>query len=199
MSPATAIATCRAIYKFTAWWGGQEGSLLFWSWILSTYGAVVVFTNRRKLRDMMPYVVAVLSTVQAFFLLLNTFLVSPFQMLAVDKVVTSVADGLGLNPQLQYYAMAIHPPMLYLGYVGFAVPFAFAMASLITRQPGRRLDPHHAPLVHRGVAVPELRHHARLRLGLRRAGLGRLLDVGSRSKTPPCCPGSRGLPSCTPS
>jgi len=125
-----------SVYKFTAWWGGQEGSLLFWSWILSTYSAVVVWTNRRKLREIMPYVVAVLSSVQVFFLLLNTFLASPFQMLAVDKVVTSVADGIGLNPQLQYYAMAIHPPMLYLGYVGFAVPFAFAMASLITRQPG---------------------------------------------------------------
>ena len=125
-----------SLYKFTAWWGGQEGSLLFWSWILSTYSAVVVWTNRRKLREIMPYVVAVMSTIQVFFLLLNTFLASPFQMLAVDKVVTSVADGLGLNPQLQYYAMAIHPPMLYLGYVGFAVPFAFAMASLITRQPG---------------------------------------------------------------
>lgn len=124
------------IYKFTAWWGGQEGSLLFWSWILSTYGAVVVFTNRHKLREIMPWVVAVLSTVQGFFLLVNAFVASPFQMLAVDKVVTSVADGLGLNPQLQYYAMAIHPPMLYLGYVGFAVPFAFAIGSLITRQPG---------------------------------------------------------------
>ncbi|MGI8988011.1 MAG: heme lyase CcmF/NrfE family subunit, partial [Bryobacteraceae bacterium] len=124
------------LYKFTAWWGGQEGSLLFWSWLLATYAAVVVFTNRRKFRDMMPYVVAVLSAIQAFFLVLNAFLLSPFQMLAVDKAVTSVADGVGLNPQLQYYAMAIHPPMLYLGYVGFAVPFAFAMASLITRQPG---------------------------------------------------------------
>ncbi len=124
------------LYKFTAWWGGQEGSLLFWSWLLATYSAVVVFSNRRKFRDMMPYVVAVMSTIQAFFLVLNAFLLSPFQMLAVDKVVTSVADGMGLNPQLQYYAMAIHPPMLYLGYVGFAVPFAFAMASLITRQPG---------------------------------------------------------------
>ncbi len=124
------------IYKFTAWWGGQEGSLLFWSFLLSTYSAVVVFQNRRKLRDMMPYVIAVLSSIQAFFLLMNGFIVSPFQMLAVDKVVTSVADGLGLNPQLQYYAMAIHPPMLYLGFIGFSVPFAFAIASLITRQPG---------------------------------------------------------------
>jgi cytochrome c-type biogenesis protein CcmF len=124
------------IYKFTAWWGGQEGSILFWSWILSTYGAVVVFTNRNKLREIMPWVVAILASIQSFFLLVNAFVVSPFQMLAVDKLVTSVADGLGLNPQLQYYAMAIHPPMLYLGSVGFGVPFAFAMGSLITRQKG---------------------------------------------------------------
>jgi cytochrome c-type biogenesis protein CcmF len=124
------------IYKFTAWWGGQAGSLLLWSWLLATYAAVVIFTNRRKHRDFMPYVVAVLSTVQTFFLILNAFVATPFEMLAVDKAITAVPDGNGLNPLLQYPAMAIHPPMLYLGYVGFAVPFAFAMGSLITRQPG---------------------------------------------------------------
>jgi cytochrome c-type biogenesis protein CcmF len=123
-------------YKFAAWWGGQEGSLLFWSWILSTYGAVVVLTGRGKHRVLMPWVVAILSTVQLFFLTLNAFVVSPFQVLALDKVVTSVPDGMGLNPLLQYWAMVIHPPMLYLGYVGFAVPFAFAMASLISKAPG---------------------------------------------------------------
>jgi len=124
------------VYKFTAWWGGQEGSLLLWSWLLSTYAAVVVFTNRRKHRDLMPFVVAVLTTVQTFFLILNNFIANPFQMLAVDKLITAVPDGNGLSPSLQYPAMAIHPPMLYLGYVGFTVPFAFAIASLITRQPG---------------------------------------------------------------
>ena len=124
------------IYKFTAWWGGQEGSLLFWSWLLATYAAVVVVTNKRRHRDFIPYVLAILSTVQAFFLLLNNFVASPFQVLAVGQFITSVPDGVGLNPLLQYPAMAIHPPMLYLGYVGFAVPFAFAMASLITRQKG---------------------------------------------------------------
>lgn len=124
------------LYKFAAWWGGQAGSLLFWSWLLSTYAAVVIFTNRCKHREFMPYVVAILATVQVFFLMLNTFVVSPFQMLAVDKAITAVPDGNGLNPLLQYPAMAIHPPMLYLGYVGFTVPFAFAMGSLITRQPG---------------------------------------------------------------
>ncbi len=124
------------IYKFTAWWGGQEGSLLFWSWLLSTYAAVVVFTNRRRHREIMPYVAAVLATVQTFFLLMNNFVANAFQMLAVDKLITTVPDGNGLSPLLQYPAMAIHPPMLYLGYVGFVVPFAFAFASVLTRQPG---------------------------------------------------------------
>jgi cytochrome c-type biogenesis protein CcmF len=124
------------LYKFAAWWGGQEGSLLFWSWLLSTYASVVVFTNRRKHRDMMPWVVGVLGTIQVFFLTLNNFIANPFQMLATDKLIVAVPDGNGLSPLLQYPAMAIHPPMLYLGYVGFAVPFAFAMGSLITRQPG---------------------------------------------------------------
>src|ERR1700744_6365047 len=124
-----------AFYKFAAWWGGQEGSLLFWSWILSTYGAVVVLTNRGRHRVLMPWVLAILSTVQIFFLTLNAFVVSPFQVLSLDKVVTSVPDGMGLNPPLQYWAMVIHPPMLYLGYVGFAVPFAFCMGSLFPQTP----------------------------------------------------------------
>jgi cytochrome c-type biogenesis protein CcmF len=124
------------LYKFAAWWGGQEGSLLFWSWLLSTYSAIVVFTSRGKHRQMMPWVIAVLTTVQTFFLLMNNFVANPFKVLAVDKLITAVPDGNGLSPLLQYPAMAIHPPMLYLGYVGFAVPFAFAIGSLITRQPG---------------------------------------------------------------
>jgi cytochrome c-type biogenesis protein CcmF len=128
--------TMPILYKFAAWWGGQEGSLLFWSFLLSTYTAVVVFTNRRRHRDMMPWVVGILATVQTFFLILNNFIANPFRMLAVDKLITKVPDGQGLSPLLQYPAMAIHPPMLYLGYVGFSVPFAFAIGSLITRQPG---------------------------------------------------------------
>ncbi len=116
-------------YKLAAWWSGQEGSLLFWSFVLSTYAAIVVLITRKNHRNLLPWVIAILSTNQVFFLLLNNFVASPFQVLAVDKVVTSVADGKGLNPLLQYWAMVIHPPFLYLGYVGFAVPFAFAMAS----------------------------------------------------------------------
>ncbi len=124
------------LYKFAAWWGGQEGSLLFWSWILASYSAVVVFQNRRKHRRILPYVIAMLMGTMTFFTLLITFIASPFEVLAVGKLITAVPDGNGLNPILQHPAMAIHPPFLYLGYVGFAVPFAFAMASLIKREPG---------------------------------------------------------------
>ncbi|MEZ5401401.1 MAG: heme lyase CcmF/NrfE family subunit [Bryobacteraceae bacterium] len=124
------------IYKFTAWWGGQEGSLLLWAWILSCYAAIVVFQNRKKNRSQMPYVIAVMMTVQAFFLCLISFPLTPFEVIAVGKEVMAVPDGRGLNPLLQYPAMAIHPPTLYLGYVGFVVPFAFAIAALITRAPG---------------------------------------------------------------
>ena len=124
------------LYKFAAWWGGQEGSLLLWSWLLSTYAAVVVFTNRRKHRDILPWTVGILSAVQLFFLALNNFIANPFRMLAQDGLIVAARDGQGLSPLLQYPAMAIHPPMLYLGYVGFTIPFAFAMGSLITRSPG---------------------------------------------------------------
>jgi cytochrome c-type biogenesis protein CcmF len=123
-------------YKFASWWGGQAGSLLLWAWILSAYAAVVVFQNRRKFRDMMPYAVAILMSVQCFFLILIAFVISPFDVLVQGQGIVDVGDGQGLNPLLQYWTMVIHPPILYLGYVGFTVPYAFAMASLITKQKG---------------------------------------------------------------
>jgi cytochrome c-type biogenesis protein CcmF len=125
-----------AIYKFTAWWGGQEGSLLLWAWLLSTYTAIAVFTNRRKFRAMMPLVIAIMMTTLSFFLAMITFVASPFRVLMAGRGIVDVGDGNGLSPLLQWWTMAIHPPFLYLGYVGFTVPFAFAMASLLTRQPG---------------------------------------------------------------
>src|ERR1700726_4418576 len=123
-------------YKFASWWGGQEDSLLLWSWLLATYTSVLVFQNRRKFREMMPYVTAVLMTTEAFFLTLISFVEPPFKVLMAGKGIVDAGDGQGLNPLLQYWTMVIHPPMLYLGYVGFAVPFAFAMGSLITKQKG---------------------------------------------------------------
>jgi cytochrome c-type biogenesis protein CcmF len=124
------------VYKFTAWWGGQEGSLLLWSWLLATYSALVVFMNRRKFRDMMPWVTSVLMATETFFLTLIAFVLSPFGVLQAGRGNIVEGVGQGLNPLLQYWTMVIHPPMLYLGYVGFTVPFAFAMGSLITKQPG---------------------------------------------------------------
>ena len=98
-------------YKLTSLWSGQEGSLLFWSWLLASYAMVAVRLNREKHRPMMPYVVATLSVVQSFFLILNVFVASPFQLLAMNQggemVVRGPLDGSGLNPLLQYPAMAI--------------------------------------------------------------------------------------------
>ncbi len=126
------------LYKIAAWWGGQEGSLLFWSWIAATYSFVAVYTGRRRHRNMISYVVVVMAATQAFFLGLVAFEANPFQVIMSGPQITAVPDGSGLNPLLQHPMMAIHPPMLYLGYVGFTVPFAFALASLITKQPGER-------------------------------------------------------------
>src|SRR5215469_17798339 len=92
--------TMPAIYKFTAWWGGQEGSLLLWAWLLATYSSVVMWQNRRKFREMMPYVTAVLMTVETFFLILISFVESPFKMLMAGKGIIGldkVMDGNGLN------------------------------------------------------------------------------------------------------
>ncbi len=127
-------------YKIPVLWSGQEGSLLFWTWLLSIYGGLAVLLNLRKNRQLMPYVVAVLMATGTFFTSLIFFVANPFHELSIASAGALQAfappDGNGLNPSLQYYSMVIHPPMLYLGYVGFTVPFAFAMAALITRQLG---------------------------------------------------------------
>ncbi|GAB1342260.1 heme lyase CcmF/NrfE family subunit [Gemmatimonas sp.] len=117
------------VYLFTAFWAGQEGSLLFWALIMTFYAAVAVFTNRDKNRAMMPYVTGTLGVVALFFIMTMAFAENPFERL--DWV---PADGRGMNPQLQNPGMAAHPPMLYLGYVGTAIPFAFAIGALVTRQ-----------------------------------------------------------------
>jgi cytochrome c-type biogenesis protein CcmF len=127
-------------YKVAALWAGQEGSLLFWTWLLSVYSALAILLNRKKNRQLMPYVVAVLMGTGTFFSSLVLFVANPFHELSLVSAVGTQAyappDGNGLNPLLQYHSMVIHPPMLYLGYVGMVVPFAFAMAALITRQLG---------------------------------------------------------------
>ncbi|MGH9474809.1 MAG: heme lyase CcmF/NrfE family subunit [Terriglobales bacterium] len=121
-------------FKFAVLWSGQEGSLLFWTLLLSGYGFVALLTSGRKHPQLRPLVAVILASITSFFLLLNNFVASPFLTLPVG----TPADGSGLNPLLQYSQMDIHPPILYLGYIGFAIPFAFALAALIKRMPGDR-------------------------------------------------------------
>ncbi len=127
-------------YKIAVLWSGQEGSLLFWTWLLAIYGGMAVLLNHRKNRQLMPYVVSIIMATGAFFSSITFFVANPFDQLTLATSTGAVPfappDGNGLNPSLQYHSMVIHPPMLYLGYVGFVVPFAFAMAALITRQLG---------------------------------------------------------------
>ena len=130
-------------YKFSALWSGQEGSLLFWSFLLSIYVFSVLFTYRGKHPELMPYVGVVLAGVQIFFLTMNNFIASPFRVFAASGAggfmhLVTRADGSGLNPLLQYPEMAIHPPTLYSGYTGFTIPFAFALAALLGRYPGEK-------------------------------------------------------------
>jgi cytochrome c-type biogenesis protein CcmF len=120
-------------YKFAALWSGQEGSLLLWAWLLGTYGFVLRARHKVDVR-LSAYASTILAGVQVFFLLLLNFAAPPFAL--VQGAVP--ADGFGLNPLLQYPEMVIHPPMLYLGYVGFTVPFAFALGALMMRYPGEK-------------------------------------------------------------
>src|SRR3984893_438952 len=122
-----------APYKFATLWSGQEGSLLFWSLLLSAYGLVLRLRHKTDAR-LFAYASAIIAAVQIFFLLLLNFAAHPFALMQG----TLPADGAGLNPLLQYPEMVIHPPMLYLGYVGFTVPFAFALGALIMRYPGEK-------------------------------------------------------------
>jgi cytochrome c-type biogenesis protein CcmF len=122
-----------APYKFATLWSGQEGSLLFWSLLLAAYGLVLRLRYKVDAR-LFAYASVVIAGVQIFFLLLLNFAAHPFALMQG----TLPADGAGLNPLLQYPEMVIHPPMLYLGYVGFTVPFAFALGALAMRYPGEK-------------------------------------------------------------
>jgi cytochrome c-type biogenesis protein CcmF len=130
-------------YKVAALWSGQEGSLLFWSFLLAIYVFSALFAYRNKNGELMPYVGVVLAGVQIFFLTLNNFVASPFKVLATPGAngaldIFTRADGAGLNPLLQYPEMVIHPPNLYSGYTGFTIPFAFALGALLARYPGEK-------------------------------------------------------------
>src|SRR5277367_3011641 len=122
-----------APYKFATLWSGQEGSLLFWALLLSAYGLVLRLRYKTDVR-LFAHASVIIAAVQVFFLLLLNFAANPFGVMQGSIP----ADGNGLNPLLQYPEMVIHPPMLYLGYVGFTVPFAFALGALMMRYPGEK-------------------------------------------------------------
>jgi cytochrome c-type biogenesis protein CcmF len=122
-----------AAYKFSALWSGQEGSLVLWAWLLGAYGFVLRLTHKTDVK-LYAYAGAILAGIQVFFLVVLNFAAPPFALLRGQIP----EDGNGLNPLLQYPEMVIHPPLLYLGYVGFSVPFAFALGALMMRYPGEK-------------------------------------------------------------
>ncbi len=131
--------------KITAWWGGQAGSLLFWSWLMAAFTSLVTLRKWDRDREFLPWVIVVTGITMAFFIGMNAFFENPFAKLyqtfdgvqaytfqPADGVLFTPADGRGLNPLLRHPGMIIHPPMLYLGFVSFVIPYAFAIAALIT-------------------------------------------------------------------
>lgn len=132
--------------KITAWWGGQAGSLLFWSWLLAVFTSLVTLRKWDRDIEFLPWVIVISSITLAFFLGMVVFYENPFirYWLVGENVVESMfkpfadatiftpTDGRGLNPLLRHPGMVIHPPMLYLGFVSYVIPYAFAMAALIT-------------------------------------------------------------------
>ena len=120
------------VYALSAFWGGQEGSLLLWLLVLTGYGVLAVWMNRKRTRDLVVWVVPVIAGVATFFSWLLISVANPF------KTAPAPLDGAGLNPSLQNPYMVAHPPLLYLGYVGLTVPFAFAMGALLSGRTDER-------------------------------------------------------------
>lgn len=119
------------VYRITAFWGAHEGSLLLWLWLLTLYSAAVAVLHHQSHPRSMPYVMATMAAIQVGFLILILFLSSPF-----EQTNPAPTEGRKLNPLLQDPGLIIHPPMLYLGYVGFSVPFAFAISALVRGRAG---------------------------------------------------------------
>jgi cytochrome c-type biogenesis protein CcmF len=113
-------------YKLTSYWGGLDGSIMFWVTLLGVFGSAAIHLNRQRTRELIPWVTATISCVQLFFLFLMVLHNDPFSTFLVERH----ADGTGLSPLLQNFYMAIHPPTLYLGFVGMTIPFAFGIAAL---------------------------------------------------------------------
>ncbi len=116
-------------FTVAAFWAGQKGSLLFWAVVLSLFAALAQLLTSNRHRPLLPYVAAVTQSVAVFFIAVMLFAENPFERMAFTPL-----DGRGLNPQLQNVGMVVHPPMLYLGYISITIPFAFAVAALMSRR-----------------------------------------------------------------
>jgi cytochrome c-type biogenesis protein CcmF len=115
-------------YKFTSYWGGLDGSIMFWVFLLGVFGSIAVYVNRDRHRELIPYVVSVIAGTEMFFIFLMVVHNNPFATFLAQ----APAEGRGLNPLLQNFYMAIHPPSLYTGFVAMTIPYAFGIAALIT-------------------------------------------------------------------
>ena len=162
-------------YRAAAVWATQQGSLLLWVLLLSFWSSLALFLTRRRVREIVPYAQAVLFGLCSFF----TGAHGPVRQPVRDHLANPPAEGAGLDPLLRHTTMMIHPPMLYSGYTLLLVPFAFAVGALISGRAQRRVDPGHAAVRARRLAVPRDRDPARRALVLHRARLGRLLGLGS--------------------
>ena len=184
------VSTSPVRYKVAGLWGALEGSLLLWEGLQALFVVLVAFRARHLRRELAGHALAVLFVVSAVFLVMLTVIANPFERLPVPA-----AEGRGLNPLLEVTDMLVHPLLLYTGYVGFVVPFAFAMAALLA---GRLAPP--------GSPDPPLDGPAWLFLRPAsstggwwsyRRWAGAATGPGTRWRTPRSCPGSRGPPSCT--
>jgi len=160
-------------YKIAGLWGALEGSLLLWAWMQATLAAQVVVMYRRKHRDFLPYVSAVLMGISAFFLLVLLIPANPFERHAPVP-----SEGRGLNPLLEDTSMLVHPLLLYSGYVGFTVPYAFAMAALITGRLKRGVALHHQAVGGGRLDVSHEWDHLRRLVVVSCLGVGRVLGLG---------------------
>src|SRR5688572_22337222 len=117
-------------YKIASYWGGLDGSIMFWVFLLSIFGAIAVHVNRVRHRELIPYVVAIVAATEMFFIFLMVVHKNPFSTFLTPPP----TEGQGLTPLLQNFYMAIHPPTMYIGFVAMTIPFAFGLAALITGQ-----------------------------------------------------------------
>ena len=161
-------------YKITSYWGGLDGSIMFWVFLLAVFGSLAIYVNRDRHRELIPYVVAIISAVQVFFLFMMIVHKNPFETFLVQ----APADGRGLNPLLQNIYMVVHPPQPLHRLRGDDHPVRLRHGGAHHRPPGRFLAARGPPVDDGELAVPEPRPHARHDLGVRGTGLGRLLGLG---------------------